>query len=58
LRNLESKQLVKLLNLHCFCSCVHFVVKQFMVSSESTLYMGISKNDVCLLNPKCSGEGQ
>jgi hypothetical protein len=49
---------VKLFNLHCFCLCVYFVVKQFMVSSESTFHMGISKNDVCLLNPKCSGEGQ
>ncbi len=35
---------MKLLNLHCFCSCVHSVVKQFMVSSESSLHMGVSKS--------------
>jgi hypothetical protein len=49
---------VEVLNFHHVCSCVHFVVKEFVVSLESTLHMGTRKIDVCLLDLKCFSERQ
>jgi hypothetical protein len=47
---------VELLNFHYVCSCVHFVVEQFMVSLKTTLHMGILNIDGFLLDLECFSE--